>query len=89
MKFSDKREDFYRMVEFVCLLVCLGAVFFQIWLLLSIIETSSQQHHQLLLPSVVLSGLAFLGCGLSVLLTSVDFLKGLTEGRSNTYQKKF
>ena len=88
MKFSDKREEFVYTIETVCLFICLGAIFFQIWILLSAIESSFKGNLKLLLPSMILSGLAFITCGVSILLTNMDFLKEMTEGRSKTYQKK-
>ena len=88
MRFSNKKEDFVRTVETVALLISLGAIFLQIWVLLSGIESYFKGKYENLLPSVILSGLAFAACGFSVFLTNIDFLKGMTEGRSKTYQKK-
>ncbi len=89
MKFLDKREEFVHTIETVCLFICLGAIFFQIWILLSAIESSFKGNVTSLLPSMILSGLAFITCGVSVLLTNMGFLKGMSEDRSKTYQKKF
>lgn len=88
MRFSNKKEDFVRTMETMALLISLGAIFFQIWVLLSGIEAYLKGKYANLLPSVILSGLAFMACGVSVLLTNMNFLKGMREGRSKTYQKK-
>lgn len=88
MKFANKQEDITRTLEMVALLISLGAIFLQIWVLISAIETYFKGNFSHLLPSVILSGLAFLACGFSVYLTNVDFLRGMSEGRSKTYQKK-
>jgi len=88
MRFSNKKEDFVRTVETVALIISLGAMFLQIWILLSGIEAYFKGNYANLLPSVLLSGLAFIACGVSVLLTNMDFLKGVTEGRGKTYQKE-
>ena len=72
MKFSDKREEFIHTIETVCLFISLGAIFFQIWILLSAIESSFKGNFTSLLPSMILSGLAFITCGVSVLLTNMD-----------------
>jgi hypothetical protein len=87
MRFADKKEEFVRTVETVALFVSLGAIFLQIWVLLSGIESYLAGNYENLLPSVILSGLAFAACGIGVLLTNMDFLKGITEGRTKTYQK--
>ncbi|MCR4336351.1 MAG: hypothetical protein NUV91_00895 [Candidatus Omnitrophica bacterium] len=88
MKFSDKKEEFTHTIESVCLFMSLGAIFFQIWVLISGIEAYLRGNYAALFPTMILSGLAFLFCGIGVLLTNVDFLKGMAEGRSKTYQKK-
>ena len=88
MRFSNKQEDFVHTIETVALIISLGAIFLQIWVLLSGIEAYFKGKYTHLLPSVILSGLAFVACGISVLLTNMHFLKGMTEGRSKTYQKK-
>ncbi len=88
MRFSNKKEDFFHTMETVALLISLGAIFLQIWVLISGIESYFKGKFNNLLPSVILSGLAFMSCGVSVFLTNIDFLKGMTEGRSKTYQKK-
>ncbi|MCB9771556.1 MAG: hypothetical protein H6754_03315 [Candidatus Omnitrophica bacterium] len=87
MRFQNKKEEFAATVETVCLILSLGAVFLQIWVLISAIEAYLQGKYANLLPAVILSGIAFAGCGMSALLTRIDFLKGITEGRTKTYQK--
>lgn len=88
MRFRDKKEEFNRTVESICLLVSLGAIFFQIWVLISAIEASFKGNHEVLFPSMIVSGLAFLAAGACALLPNMSFLKGMTEGRTNTYQKE-
>ena len=88
MKFVNKKEDITQTIETVALLISLGAIFLQIWVLISTIETCFRGNLTNILPSVILSGLAFGACVFSVFLTNFDFLKGMSEGRSKTYQKK-
>ncbi len=88
MRFSNKKEYFAQTMETMALIISLGAIFLQIWVLLSGIEAYFKGKYANLLPSVILSGLAFMACGVSIFLTNLDFLKGMTEGRSKTYQKK-
>jgi hypothetical protein len=87
MRFADKKEEFARTIETVALIISLGAIFLQIWVLLSGIESYLAGNYENLLPSVILSGLAFTACAIGVLLTNMNFLKGITEGHSKTYQK--
>lgn len=88
MRFSDKREEFANTIEIVGLLVSLGAVFLQIWVLITAIEFSFKGVYSNLFPSVILSGLAFVACGFSVFLTNLHSFNGLMQGRSKTYQNK-
>ncbi len=88
MRFSNKKEYFAQTMETMALIISLGAIFLQIWVLLSGIEAYFKGKYANLLPSVILSGLAFMACGVSIFLTNLDFLKGMTEGRSKTYKKK-
>lgn len=87
MKFVNRKENFRRMIEVLALLISFGAIFLQIWILLSSIESYLSGKYENLLPSVVLSALGLLACGLAVGLTKVDFLKGLGTGRTRSYQK--
>ena len=88
MRFSDKKEDFSHMIEAVGLMISLGAVFLQVWVLISGIESYLNGKYINLLPSVILSGIAFLACGGSILLINIDFFKQTRAGRSKTYQNK-
>ena len=88
MRFSNKKEDFANTVETVALMISLGAIFLQIWVLISGIETYFKGNYANLFPSVILSGVAFVACIISVFLTNLNFYKGMTEGRTKTYQKK-
>lgn len=88
MRFENKKERFVKTVERVALIISLGAIFFQIWVLISAIEAYLRGRDALLLPSMLLSGMALLACGGSVLLTDLHFLKGIRVGRSKTYTTK-
>lgn len=88
MKFQNKKEELRQTIGLVALIISLGAISLQIWVLFSALEAFFQRRFEILLPSVFLSGLAFLACGASALLTKVNFIKGLSEGRTKTYQTK-
>lgn len=87
MRFKNKNEEFHQTLEFMCLIVSLGAVFFQIWILISGVQSYFEGKFENLFPAMILSGAALLVCGVSALLTGVDPMKGITQGRTKTYQK--
>lgn len=88
MRFENKQEQFVQTIERVALIISLGAIFFQIWVLISGIEAYLNGRDVILFPSMLLSGLALLACGVSVALTNLNFLKGNRVGRSKTYDIK-
>ncbi len=85
MRFENKREQFTQMVERLGMVISLGAIFLQIWVLTNGVEAYLRGRDAILFPSMLLSGLALLACGVSVALTNLNFLKGLRVGRSTTY----
>lgn len=85
MRFKDKRQEVTAMVESVCLILSCGAVFIQIWILSSTIETWFEGTTHGLVASVILSGAALLACLLTAWTTTLNFTKGITEGRTETY----
>ncbi len=87
MKFRDARIETRKAVEFVCLLLSLGAIFFQIWTLATSLESHFQGHDQRLFAYMALSFIAFSICALTAWTTGMDFMKGVEEGRSKTYLK--
>lgn len=88
MRFKNKIEEFHQTLELLCLVISLGAVFFQIWILISGVQSYFEGKFENLVPAMILSGIAFVACGVSALLTGVDPMKGITQGRTKTYQKK-
>lgn len=85
MRFKDKKQEVADMVENVCLILSSGAVFLQIWILSSTIETWFEGTTHGLIASVILSGIALLTCLLTAWTTTLDFTKGISEGRTWTY----
>ena len=88
MKFRDARTETIRSVEFVCLLLSLAAIFFQIWILSSSWESFFQGQTQRLVPAVIFSFIAFMVCALTAWTTGMSFMKGMDEGRTKTYHKR-
>lgn len=88
MRFENKKEQFFQTIQWVALIISLGAIFFQIWVLISAVDAYLKGRDVILFPSMILSGLALLACGVSVALTNLNFLKGIRVGRSKTYEIK-
>lgn len=88
MRFENKQEQFIQTIEWVALITSLGAIFLQIWVLITGVEAYLRGRDAILFPSMLLSGLALLACGVSVALTNLNFLKGIRVGRSKTYDIK-
>ena len=72
MRFRDVKSQTIEMVETVCLILTLGAIFLQIWIFLSSIESFLQGEYNRLWASVALSGLALLCCGLTAWTTTKE-----------------
>lgn len=87
MRFKDKKQEIQGMVESVCLFLSGGAVFLQIWILSSMIESWFEGNTHGLIASVILSGFALSACILAAWTTTLDFSKGITEGRTVSYNK--
>ncbi len=87
MKFRDVRLENKKSIEIVCLLLSLGAIFFQIWILATSTESFFQGHNQRLLAGVLLSFISFSVCALTAWTTGMDLMKGTEEGRTKTYHK--
>ncbi|MBL8013928.1 MAG: hypothetical protein JNN05_08780 [Candidatus Omnitrophica bacterium] len=87
MKFRDARMETRTAVELVCLTLSLASIFFQIWILSTSWEAYFQGHTQRLLPALIFSCVSFLVCALTAWTTGMSFMKGMDEGRTNTYHK--
>lgn len=87
MKFRDVRTETRSTVELVCLILSLGAIFFQIWILFSSWEAFFEGKIHRILPAVILSFIFFSVCALTAWTTGMSFIKGKDEGRTKTYHK--
>ena len=87
MKFRDARQETRRAIESVCLILSLGSIFIQIWVLATTLEAYFQGRTQHLLASTILSLVAFGVCALTAWTMGMDLLKGAEEGRTETYNK--
>ena len=85
MKFKDKKQKIHEMIESICLILSGGAVFLQIWILSSSIEAWFEGNTHGLVAGAILSGIALLTCFLTAWTTTLDFDRGITEGRTLTY----
>lgn len=87
MRFKDKKQEIQGMIESICLFLSGGAVFLQIWILSSMIESWFEGNTHGLIASVILSGVALFACILAAWTTTLDFSKGITEGRTISYDR--
>ncbi len=87
MKFRDVRAETRKTIESVCLILSLGAIFIQIWILATTLEAYFQGKTQHLLASAILSLIAFGVCALTAWTTGMNFMKGMDEGSTRTYHK--
>lgn len=85
MRFKNKEQEVRGMMEAMGLILSGGAVFFQIWILSSAISAWFEGSTHGLAASVVFSGSALLICLLAAWTTTLDFSRGLTEGRTESY----
>jgi hypothetical protein len=88
MKFRNASEETQRGIETVGLILSLGAIFFQIWVLATSLEAHLAGHDHRLLAYTIFSFISFLVCALSAWSTGLQIMKGSQEGRSTTYHKK-
>ena len=69
MKFIDRKTETENMILVVCLILSLGAIFLQIWILSSSFESYLAGKTQTLMASLLLSGLALACCSLTAWTT--------------------
>ncbi len=81
MKFRDVRQENKNSIELICLLLSLGAIFIQIWILTSSWEAYFEGDNHRLIPAIVLSFCAFLACALSAWTTGMSFMKKMDDER--------
>lgn len=70
MKFKNRQTENAQMIENVCLILSLGAIFIQIWILFSAMESHLEGESSHLMGAAVLSGIALLCCGLTAFTTT-------------------
>ena len=72
MKFRDRHDENAQMVENVCLILSLGAIFTQIWILFSAMESYLEGKTSHLIGAIILSGIALLCCGFMAFTTALN-----------------
>lgn len=70
MKFKNRHAENAQMIENVCLILSLGAIFTQIWILVSAMESYLEGKTSHLVGALILSGIALLCCGLTAATTT-------------------
>ena len=71
MKYKNRNNETTAMVESVCLILSLGAIFVQIWALMSGVESYLGGKQLLLIGSLVLSALCLGCCALTAMTTTL------------------
>ncbi len=71
MKFRNRHAENAQMIENVCLILSLGAIFVQIWILFSAMESYLEGETSHLIGALALSGMALLCCGLTAFTTTL------------------
>lgn len=72
MKFRNRHAENAQMIENVCLILSLGSIFVQIWVLFSAMESYLEGKTSYLIGALVLSGIALLCCGLTAFTTTLS-----------------
>jgi len=75
VKFKNRRSETPHIIFNVCLSLALGAIFLQIWILISSLESLLQGKYDTLWASALLSGAAVLCCALTAWTTTINFFK--------------
>ncbi len=81
MRFKNRTEETSQMVGNLCLLLSLGALFIQIWTLMSAVESYLRGEYRHLGPALILSLLALACCALSAWTTTFDFSQNNKDGQ--------
>ncbi len=82
MKFRNRNDETVQMVENICLILSLGAIFVQIWALMSGVESYLEGKHKYLIASLILSALC-LACSALTAFTTTLQLSNLKNSRES------
>jgi len=75
MKFKDQKSAKLQMIQSVCLLLSLGAIFSQIWVLIVNMELLFQGEYDSLWAGLLLSSFALACCAVTAWITTLDLFK--------------
>jgi len=73
MRFGSRQIETNQMIGNVCLILSLGAIFIQIWILMSATESYLEGKTDYILGALILSGLALACCTLTAATTLYYF----------------
>jgi FtsH-binding integral membrane protein len=82
MRFKNHNDETVQMVENLCLILSLGAIFIQIWTLMSAMESYLEGNYDHLGPTLVLSGIALACCALTAWTTTFDFSRSKQDKKT-------
>jgi hypothetical protein len=88
MRFKDREAEQLELRETLGLILSLGAIFIQIWVLTSAMHTFLSGESKHLLAALILSGASLACCVLTALTTMPGFLRLLSRNRAFYSPKK-
>jgi len=86
MRFKNRNTENVQMVETLCLMLSLGAIFFQIWVLMWAVESYLAGRTTYLGSALMLSGLALACCLLTAWTTTLEPFKRKKTGKPGARQ---
>ena len=75
MRFINRKNETAQTVAILLMILSLGAILLQIWILMSLAEAFLSGHAGRMGPWVILSGVGFLVCALTAWTTTFTYFK--------------
>jgi len=88
MRFKDREAEQLELRETLGLILSLGAIFIQVWVLTSAMHSLLAGETEHLMAALILSGAALACCALTALTTMPRFLRLLSRNRAFYSPKK-
>lgn len=88
MRFKDREAEQLELRETLGLILSLGAIFVQIWVLTSAMHSLLSGETEHLAPGLILSAMSLACCALTALTTMPGFLRFLSRNKAFYSPKK-
>lgn len=82
MRFKDRNAEMMQSVENLCLILSLGAIFIQIWVLISAVDSYLAAKWHFLGAAMVLSGICLACCVLTAWTTTLNVTGNAGKNKS-------